>query len=68
MFDRNPVHVGEGFEICVRDAVDKLEDVLDNLEEYKARFWELHYEVLRKYSWSAIGVQLLNILTTYCFV
>jgi Glycosyltransferase len=33
----NPIHVGNGVEICINDAIDKILEVIDKLDEYKAK-------------------------------
>jgi len=48
----NAIHIGRGWEIDVEDAVTKLKDVIENLDEYKARASEFP---IGRWTWSVVG-------------
>jgi len=58
----NPIHDGRGVEVIVEKAVDKAHEILDNLEEYKAKVRE-HVEkhVRPRFNWPFIASRLYNI-------
>ena len=62
----NPVHVGTGVEMVVEKAVDKLHEILDNLDEYRAKTRE-HVEkvIKREFTWRIIGEKLRDIVHEY---
>jgi len=56
VFEGNAIHVGYGYTVDVEKAVDRVCEVLDNLDEYKARAREYAVEVLsKKYTWDRVG-------------
>ncbi len=59
----NAIHVGGGREVIVDKAVSKICDVLDNLDEYKAKVRE-HVEknIKGKFTWENTGRMLASIL------
>jgi len=58
----NKIHVGYGYTVDVDSAVDKIHDILDNLQEYKAKVLEWREKVLRKeYRWDRIARKLIEI-------
>ena len=60
------IHVGRGVEMIVDKAVDKIHDILDNLDDYKARAREYRDEVIRRdYTWDAIGLKLRDVVARY---
>ncbi|RLC73335.1 MAG: hypothetical protein DRI26_01050 [Chloroflexi bacterium] len=62
----NPIHCGRGAEIDVEKAVDKVLEVTDNLEDYKARVREYVDKVIKKnYTWENIGQMLYNVIKKY---
>ena len=64
VFADNAIHVGYGYTIDVEKAVDRACEMLDNVEEWKARAKEYALKELSgKYSWDAIGMQLLDIVS-----
>jgi len=66
IFPDNPIHVGKGFEIDVEKALDKFHDIVNNLDEYKARVREYVDEVVKNtYTWEKIGILLRDIITKY---
>jgi len=65
VLDRNPIHVGVGWEASVDDLTRKLIEVVEHLEEYKS-ITEKNAEKVRKmYNWSRIGEQLVGVLKRY---
>jgi len=59
----NALHVGYGYTVDVKDAVDKILYILDNLEEIKTRVNRYREEVLSKeYRWDVIAQMLYNII------
>jgi glycosyltransferase involved in cell wall biosynthesis len=64
VFENNAIHVGHGYRVDVEDAVAKIEDVLDNYTEYRARVEEWRQKVLaREYRWDAIARTLIRAAT-----
>jgi glycosyltransferase involved in cell wall biosynthesis len=58
----NLFHVGRGYTVDVEDAVAKVEEILDNLGEYRARVLEYRDSVLRRrYRWDVIALELLGV-------
>ena len=62
----NPIHVGGGVEVVVDRAVDKALEILDNLEEYKAKVRE-HVEknVKNKFTWAKVASALEEVIIKY---
>jgi len=54
---KNQVHVGYGYELDVDDAVSKLKDVVENLDDYKARVSEFPAE---KWTWTRQGALFVS--------
>jgi glycosyltransferase involved in cell wall biosynthesis len=60
----NNVHIGYGYAVDVEDAVAKVEDVLDNYYEYKARVDEWRRKVLYpQYRWDVVAKQLVSVIS-----
>ncbi len=58
------VHVGYGYAVDVEDAVAKVEDILDNYEEYRARTEEWRWRVLYpQYRWDVVAKQLISAIS-----
>jgi len=68
VYEGNPIHIGHGHEVDVGDFYDKLSDVIENLDEYRARAIRHAREVQEKYSWDKIGDRLFNILNKHNFL
>jgi len=63
IFPDNPVHVGGGYEVLLDKAMDKLHDILQNLDDYKARIREwVEKKVKPVYRWEVVGRKLANII------
>jgi len=62
----NPIHTGYGVEMLVEKAVDKILEIFDNLDDYKARVREyVNTHVREKFTWKKIGQKLSKILQKY---
>jgi len=60
----NNVHIGYGYAIDVEDAVAKIEDILDNYYEYRARVDEWRLKVLYpQYRWDEVAKQLVSTIS-----
>jgi glycosyltransferase involved in cell wall biosynthesis len=58
------VHVGYGYAVDVEDAVAKVEDILDNYEEYRAKVDEWRRKVLYpQYRWDIVAKQLVSVIS-----
>jgi glycosyltransferase involved in cell wall biosynthesis len=63
VFDKHDIHIGYGYKVDVEDALNKIHDILDNYEEYKARTEEWRKKVLKnEYRWDIIAQKLVNII------
>jgi glycosyltransferase involved in cell wall biosynthesis len=59
----NDVHVGYGYAVDVEDAVAKIEDVLDNYDEYRAKTDEWRRNVLYpEYRWNVVAERLIDVV------
>ena len=57
------MHTGYGHKIDVEDAVDKIHDILDNYDDYKARVEEYRQKVLsNEYRWDYIVEKMIKII------
>jgi len=61
----NPYHVGKGPEIDVDKAVDRLVEIIDDLDEWKAKAREYAEKVKERFSWTKIGEQLIKVVENY---
>jgi len=68
VYEGNPIHIGHGHEVDVGDFYDKLSDVIESLDEYRARAIRHAREVQEKYSWDKIGDRLFNVLNKHNFL
>lgn len=59
------IHCGYGYAVDIDEAVEKLEDVLNNLNEYKQKVKEYWEKIKHNYSWESIGLKLKSILEKY---
>jgi len=59
----NPIHIGKGVEMSINDAIDKILEVIDKLDEYKAKIEENYNFWLENFSYNAVKKQLFNALT-----
>ena len=59
----NQIHVGYGYAVDVEDAVNKAHQILDNLDEYRAKVLEWRDKVLaREYRWDIVARKLLDVV------
>jgi len=58
----NPIHIGKGVEICVDKAIDKILEVLDNLDDYKAKIEENYNFWIENFSYETVKKQLFNVI------
>jgi glycosyltransferase involved in cell wall biosynthesis len=66
VFDDNIIHVGLGNKIDVDDAVNKIHDILNNYDEYKAKTEQFKLDALaNEYRWDIIAKNLAGIIKTY---
>jgi glycosyltransferase involved in cell wall biosynthesis len=64
----NPIHDGVGVEIEVEKAVDKLHEIIDNMDEYKSRIAEyVNEKITEELTWSKIGLKLKEIIGRYIY-
>ncbi|RLJ03374.1 MAG: hypothetical protein DRP11_00885 [Candidatus Aenigmatarchaeota archaeon] len=59
------IHCGYGYELDVEKAIDKLKDVIENLDEYKAKVKEYWNKIKSRYTWESIGKMLKQVLDKY---
>lgn len=62
----NPFHVGNGPVIDVEAAVDRLHEVLDDLDEWKARYAIYADEARRKFTWDRTAELLASVISRHC--
>ena len=59
----NPIHMGIGVEMLVDKAVDRVHDILNNLDEYKAKTREYANTVIKeKFTWTRVGLLLKKVV------
>ena len=62
VFEGNAIHIGYGYRVDVESALDKIHDILDNYEDYKARVGEWRVNVLsREYRWDRVALKLAEV-------
>jgi len=62
----NPIHNGCGVEMQIEPAVNMLQEILNNLHEYKARVQQHVITCVKeKFTWGKIGLQLKDIALKY---
>jgi glycosyltransferase involved in cell wall biosynthesis len=62
VFEDNAVHVGYGYKVDVEDAVGRINDILDNYDEYRGRVEEWRRKVLfNEYRWDRVALMLAEI-------
>jgi len=65
VLEGNPIHCGTGVEMVVEKAVDRVCEILDNLEEYRQRVREHVLQVISKnFTWAEAGRKLYQVLQT----
>ena len=58
----NAIHGGYGYTVDVEDALNKVNDVLDNYEEYKARTEEWRVRLSKEFRWDLIARKLVDFI------
>ncbi|QJF12344.1 putative glycosyltransferase [Acidianus rod-shaped virus 3] len=61
----NPIHIGQGVEISIDDAVEKTLKILDNIEEEKAKVKNEIDFFHKNYSFDAVKRKLLDVTSTF---
>ena len=62
----NPIHDGCGVEMIIDKGVDRAVEILNNLEEYKAKTRDHIERVIKKqFTWEAVGEKLKNVIQKY---
>ena len=59
----NAIHGGYGYTVDVDDALSKVNDVLDNYDDYKARTEEWRKRLSQEYRWDLLARKLVEILS-----
>jgi glycosyltransferase involved in cell wall biosynthesis len=63
VFEHNAIHVGYGYKVDVEDALNKIHDILENYDDYKARVEEWRSKVLAsEYRWDIIADKLVKVV------
>jgi len=59
----NVLHSGYGYTVDVEDALNKVHEILDNIEEYKCRVLEWRERVLKKeFRWDVVAKKIVEVL------
>ena len=61
----NPFHIGKGPELSVEKAINKLHDIINNIDDWKEKYSKYARKVRREYSWDRIGKMLKDIVERY---
>lgn len=65
VFEDNVIHVGYGYKVDVESALDKINDILDNYEDYKAKVREWRDKVLAsEFRWDVVVDGLVRVINT----
>jgi glycosyltransferase involved in cell wall biosynthesis len=65
VFEDNSIHVGYGYKVDVEDALNKVRDILENYDDYKARVEEWRQKVLAsEYRWDIVAKRLVEIVNS----
>jgi hypothetical protein len=65
VFNDNVIHVGYGYKIDVEDALNKIHDILENYDDYKARVEEWRSKVLfNEYRWDLVAKRLVGVVSS----
>ena len=62
VFDNNPFHEGFGYTVDVDDAVAKINEVLDNLDEYKLIAEDHRQRLKEKFVWDKIAEDIVKMI------
>jgi glycosyltransferase involved in cell wall biosynthesis len=65
VFEDNVIHVGYGYKIDVEDALNKIHDILENYDDYRARVEEWKSKVLMdEYRWDVVAKRLVDVVSS----
>jgi len=64
----NPIHIGRGWEIDVKELAKTILKVVDNLSKYKRRARRNMKKIWKEYNWSKIVDNIIKILGEYDYV
>jgi glycosyltransferase involved in cell wall biosynthesis len=63
VFEDNAIHVGYGYRVDVEATLDKINDILENYDDYKARVEEWRSKVLKnEYRWDVVAKRLVEVV------
>jgi glycosyltransferase involved in cell wall biosynthesis len=63
VFEGNAIHVGYGYKVDVEDALNKIHNILENYDDYRARAGEWRQKVLNnEYRWDIIAQKLVKVI------
>jgi len=63
VFPDNAIHVGYGYKVDVEDALNRIHDILENYDEYKAKTEGWRQKVLiNEYRWDIIAEKLVSVI------
>ena len=65
VFPDNPYHIGNGPEIDVDKAIDRILFVIDNLDSWKERAESYAKTIRQQYSWDSVGEKLIKVVSQY---
>jgi len=61
----NHIHVGKGWSVDAKDLAEKIIDVINNIDEYKAKCEKYAEEVRKLYDWNRIGELLIDVFKKF---
>jgi glycosyltransferase involved in cell wall biosynthesis len=65
VFEDNAIHVGYGCKVDVEDALNKIHDILENYDDYRARVEEWRSKVLSsEYRWDVVAKRLVEVVSS----
>jgi len=65
VFEDNAIHVGYGYKVDVEDALNKIHDILENYDDYRARVEEWRFKVLfNEYRWDLVAKRLVGVVSS----
>jgi len=59
------IHCGYGYEVDVEKAIEKMKEVIENLDDYKARVREYWEKVKHQWTWENVGLKLKQVIDRY---
>jgi len=65
VFENNPFHIGMGPEIDIQKAIDKILNIVDNIDKWKERASKVSAEIRKKWTWDNAGEKLINVVEQY---